>query len=253
MIQTLIASNPDFKIEHPSDPNFLEVAEFFMNTVQGEGINIGHPAAFLRMKHCTMSCVWCDTQEVWRFGNPYTFHELFSLMEGYGLIKMLKNGQHLVLTGGSPLKQQKALGLFIWKFIEKYGFKPYIEIENECTITPDERMKAYVDCWNNSPKLSNSGNLDLIRYQPILLKGLNFLENSWFKFVVTNDKDWEEIKRDFLDRFLITKDQIVLMPQGATREELHANRDKVVEMAIREGVRFSDRLHVELWDKKTGV
>ncbi|MFP4048255.1 MAG: polymorphic toxin-type HINT domain-containing protein, partial [Bacteroidales bacterium] len=59
MIKTLIAGNPEFKKEAPDTPLFLEVAEFFMDTIQGEGINIGHPAAFLRMQHCTMNCVWC--------------------------------------------------------------------------------------------------------------------------------------------------------------------------------------------------
>jgi organic radical activating enzyme len=118
---------------------------------------------------------------------------------------------------------------------------------------PNDWMQTHIDCWNNSPKLSNSGNLDIVRYQPGLLQKLSALNNSWFKFVVTNDKDWKEIQTDFLDKGLIKRKQIMLMPQGATREELHANRDKVVQMTIRENVRFSDRFHVELWDKKTGV
>ena len=254
MIKTLISGNPTFKKEYPTDnPYFLEVAEFFMNTVQGEGVNTGCAAAFLRVQRCSMNCIWCDTQEVWRFGNPWTFDELFFLMEESGLMDNFRQGQHLVLTGGSPLKQQKALSLFLNDFYDRYNFLPYLEIENECTIMPNDWMQTHIDCWNNSPKLSNSGNLDIVRYQPGLLQKLSALNNSWFKFVVTNDKDWKEIQTDFLDKGLIKRKQIMLMPQGATREELHANRDKVVQMTIRENVRFSDRFHVELWDKKTGV
>lgn len=255
MIKTLIAGNPSFKKEFPhNNSEILEVAEFFMNSIQGEGINTGHPSAFLRLKHCSLSCSWCDTQEVWRYGNPYTFNELFKLMEDAGLINALEHGQHLILTGGSPLKQQRALIRFIYEFIKKYGFKPYIEIENECTIQPWDMILQYVDCWNNSPKLSNSGNLDIVRYQPNILKFLSSLvDNSWFKFVITNPNDWKEIQTDFLDKNLIKKDQIILMPEGATREELTKSRELVVNMAVENGVRYCDRLHVILWNKKTGV
>ena len=66
-------------------------------------------------------------------------------------------------------------------------------------------------------------------------------------------RDWQEIKRDFLDTGLIQKNQIILMPLGATREELLQNRQRVVDIAVRENVRYSTREHVILWDKKTGV
>lgn len=253
MIKTLIAGRPDFKKDRPDNPYVLEIAELFANTIQGEGINIGHPATFLRVQHCTMNCIWCDTQEVWRYGNPYTFDEIYALMEETGTVNALEQGQHLVLTGGSPLKQQKALSLFIRKFVERFEFKPYIEIENECTILPQPDFEEMVDCWNNSPKLENSGNLDIVRYQPRILKFLSNLENSWFKFVVTNDDDWAEIEVDFLATDLIKRNQIILMPQGATRTELKKNQEKVVEIAIRENVRYSSRQHIELWDKRTGV
>lgn len=252
MIKTLIASRPDFKREVEGN-NFLEVAEFFTDTIQGEGIHIGHPATFLRMQHCTMNCIWCDTQSVWRYGNPYTFDELFEIMDNNGVVDKLYLGQHLVLTGGSPLKQEKRLLAFLKAFDEMYGFLPYTEIENECTIMPSEEFIGYIDCWNNSPKLENSSNLDIIRYQPKILKALSNFHNSWFKFVITNEDDWDEIKRDFIDTLLIRKDQIILMPQGATRSELHKNQQKVVEIAVRESVLYCSRQHVELWDEMTGV
>ena len=43
------------------------------------------------------------------------------------------------------------------------------------------------------------------------------------------------------------------MPLGGCREELYKNREYVVELAIRENVRYSSREHIVLWDKKTGV
>jgi 7-carboxy-7-deazaguanine synthase len=252
MSQIIIQGNPKQSRTVPVDEPYLEIAEFFCDAIQGENF-VGYPAAFLRVQHCVMNCHWCDSQEVWRYGNPYTFSELFHLMDWVDLPRKLYEGQRLVLTGGSPLNQQNKLVKFIEAFVKRYDFKPFIEIENECALEPSTGMIAIVDLWNNSPKLSNSGNAPIIRYQPTLLQLMSGLKNSWFKFVVADEEDWMEIKIQYLDQKLIRKDQIVLMPLGATREELIRNAPKVVEMAIRENVRYTSREHVMLWDKKTGV
>ena len=251
-IKSIITGNPDFKKSIPDVP-YLQVSEFFCDTIQGEGIEIGHPATFLRMQHCTLNCHWCDTQEVWRYGNPYSFGELFNLMDEFDVPRKLYEGQHLVLTGGSPLQQQDRLIMFLELFIKEYDFKPYVEVENECTIEPLPPLVKLVDCWNNSPKLRNSGNLDIVRYQPRILSYLSTLSNSWFKFVITNQDDWDEIRRDFIEKKLIKKDQIILMPQGASRQELETNRESVIQLAVENNVRYCTREHVILWDKATGV
>lgn len=195
----------------------------------------------------------CDSQSVWRYGNPYSFEYLFKLIEENDLINKFKEGQHLVLTGGSPVKQQSRLIPFLQEFIKIYGFKPYIEIENECTLLPKQELIDLIDCWNNSPKLSMSGNIEVLRYQPKILKTLSSLKNSWFKFVVESEDDWQEIRRDFLETELIRRDQIILMPLGSTQDELKKTRSNVIEISVRESVRFSDRLHITIWDKMVGV
>ncbi len=248
----LIQSHPDFRIPQPSHQDYLNVSEFFCDTIQGENF-IGWPATFLRMQDCTLNCVWCDTSEVWRYGNPYTFDVLFERMEQYDVIRKLKEGQHLVLTGGSPLKQQRPLIRFISKFIDRYGFKPYIEIENECTLIPEPGMIEFVDLWNNSPKLTNAKNPKGKQYRPYAIKLLAELQNSWFKFVVNSNADWYEIVDSFITPGLINKNQIVLMPMGASRAELLINRQIVINIAIRNNVRYSTREHIIVWDKKTGV
>jgi len=251
MSLNIIRANPTAPRPVPKTAH-LDVAEFFCDTIQGENF-VGYPATFLRLQHCTMNCAWCDSTEVWRYGNPYTFAELFDLMDQADLPRKLHEGQHLVLTGGSPLKQQNRLIKFIDAFTHTYGFKPYIEVENECTIFPDPAFVKQVDCWNNSPKLDNSGNLRIIRYQPNILEDLSKLENSWFKFVINDLDDWEEIYVDFLFPMLIRRDQIVLMPEGATRVELEMSREMVVELAIKHNVRYTTREHVVLWNRKTGI
>lgn len=251
MPTTLLKQLPDFS-KKVTGLGKLAISEMFCDTIQGEGVNAGVPATFIRLQGCTLTCHWCDTLDVWPHGNEYSFAEIFDLMESVDLPTRLKYGkQHLVLTGGSPLKQQIELYSFIKSFQEKYGFKPYIEVENEAVLLPYAHFWPLVDCWNNSPKLSNSGMKYRARVKPDVLQFMNNLDNSWFKFVVEGEEDWEDFVNEYLP--YIRKDRIILMPQGQTQKELNENRSVVVNMAIRYGVRFSDRLHVTIWDKKTGV
>lgn len=251
MPKTLIQSKPEFKKDKPTDSVFLQVAEMFSDTIQGEGVSTGIPATFLRLQNCTLNCTWCDTTEVWRVGNPYSIKELLDIIEENGLHFRLFGGQHLILTGGSPLLQEIALIHFIEQFILRFDFKPFIEVENECVKKPSDKFLELVDQWNNSPKLNNSGMRKELRYKPELLSFMNKQRNSWFKFVVSSESDWEELKRDFLPHISI--ERLILMPEGDTQERLNLTRQLVAEIACRENVRFSDRLHVTIWDKKTGV
>lgn len=252
MIKTIIKAFPEKKRIPPEDETtVIRIAEMFADTIQGENF-VGVPATFLRLQGCTLNCVWCDTSEVWRKGNPYTVKELLNICETNNLINKWKNGQHLVLTGGSPLLQQKALIEFVQMIKEKYKFKPFIEIENECVIMPSSQMIEYVNLWNNSPKLKNSGN-KIIRLRPEVIKKLNKLENSWFKFVISSDDDWKEIDDVYIKPGLIDKNKIVLMPEGINRNELQKHYNIVIETAVRENIRMTDRLHITIWNKKTGV
>jgi organic radical activating enzyme len=250
MPKTLIEQKPTFdkKVE---GENKLAISEMFGDTLQGEGISTGVPSTFIRLQGCTLQCVWCDTLDVWPYGNEYSFDEIFELFEKNGFIEKFKNGQHLILTGGSPLKQQKQLYNFIMAFQKKYYFKPYIELENEVVLKPDFGLGLLINQWNNSPKLANSGMKERARIKPDVIKYMSSLNNSWFKFVVRGEDDWKEIEKDYLPRIL--KNQIILMPEGQTQEELSKTREIVADIAIREGVRFTDRLHVTIWNKKTGV
>lgn len=252
MPTTLIQQKPTFtkKVE---GENKLAISEMFSDTVQGEGPHAGVISTFVRLQGCTLKCVWCDTLDVWPEGNEYSFDEVFELFESVNLIERFKAGQHLILTGGSPLKQERECIAFLKAFIAKYGFKPYVEVENEAVLMPSIDFVDLVDWWNNSPKLDNSGMKERVRIKPLTLAYMGSLPNSIFKFVVNSEEDWNEIQKDYIAPGYITKGKIVLMPQGQTQEELSKTRELAADIAIREGVRFTDRLHVTIWNKKTGV
>lgn len=193
----------------------------------------------------------CDTLDVWPHGNEYSFEEIFSKMESVNLISRFRQGQHLILTGGSPLKQQGRLTDFLLAFVDRYEFVPYIEVENEAVLLPEPKFSVFVDQWNNSPKLSNSGMKKRARIKPDVLQVMDGYRNSWFKFVIQREEDWKEIEEDFLP--YMSRNRVILMPEGQTQDQLLKSREIAANIAIREGVRFTDRLHITIWDRKTGV
>jgi len=249
---TLIQQKPTFTKKVEGEDK-LAIAEMFSDTIQGEGPHAGVISTFVRLQGCTLKCVWCDTLDVWPEGNEYSFGEIFEMFESIGLIDRFKKGQHLILTGGSPLKQEKACVAFLKVFIDRYGFKPYVEVENEAVLMPSPEFVSLVDWWNNSPKLQNSGMKYKARIKPLTLSYMGSLPNSVFKFVIASESDWDEIQETFINTNFITLDKIVLMPEGQTQEELSKTRELTADLAIKKGVRFTDRLHVTIWNKKTGV
>ena len=100
----------------------IAVSEYFYS-LQGEGRTMGVPAVFLRLTGCNLMCggkgvekdgilrdsaTWvCDTIAVWMQGTTWSFEGITEeLNKTTDFVKRLKEGVHLVITGGEPLLQQ---------------------------------------------------------------------------------------------------------------------------------------------------
>jgi len=46
----------------------------------------------------------------------------------------------------------------------------------------------------------------------------------------------------------IPDEDVLLMPEGATRERLAETRGRVADLAMEYGFRYTPRLHVDLWN-----
>ena len=235
----------------------LVVSEFFFDTIQGEGQCLGTPAAFLRLSGCPLGCKFCDTTEVWKKANKVKIPWLLNQILTTGLLKKLILGQHLVITGGSPLMQQDHLADFIKgldRMVPEGIEKVFIEVENECSIVPNDFLLRRVNMWNNSPKLKNSQVDYIKRYKPEAMKKLKEAYGEvYYKFVVKGQEDWEEILTEYIYPGYVQPSEIFLMPMGADFKEYSENREKVIELAVEYGVNYSPREHIAVWDKKTGV
>lgn len=146
--------------------------------------------------------------------------------------------QHLVITGGEPLIQQSAI-----KELCEALPKHFIEIETSGSLKC--LIPEVIDQFNCSPKLSNSEN------KSIRLEKLP-TEKTWYKFVVSEPKNLEEIKK-FIKKHQLPKDRIVLMPEGIKKRELAERTKWLVEICKEENFRFSPRLHINIWGNKRKV
>jgi 7-carboxy-7-deazaguanine synthase len=230
--------------------NALIVSETFYS-IQGEGQTVGTPAVFLRLGGCNLLCessTWrCDTIEVWRKSRAVLFEEVLNFEQ----INALGMGAHLVITGGEPLLHQYSIVLFLNWFREMHKFTPIVEIETNGTIIPDKHLLDKVDYWNVSPKLPNSGMSFEARVNEAAISTIQtFGRNKIFKFVVFDNEDLFNI---FDEYAMVKSENIILMPAGDSVTSLANVRIVVVELCKKYGFRFSDRLHISLWDKKTGV
>ena len=244
---------------------FLNVSELFFDTIQGEGIYAGIPAAFLRLAGCPVNCKWCDSRALWTKAKRFAVRELVELFKTEGITERLGgNNYHLVVTGGSPMLQQEQVVALLAQLMQEIGWF-FVEIENEASIPirPNKNysyksLVDFVSHWNLSPKLSNSGIARNVRYNLEALDQFRFLDRNkvTFKFVVGDDpeQDWDEIYTDFILPNYATYDQIMLMPKGCSQAELTTEvKERTIELAVKEGVRYGGRLHIDIWDKKTGV
>lgn len=237
--------------------NILAVSEVFYS-IQGEGQTMGVPAVFLRLGGCNLLCEsksWiCDTIEVWKKSKATPFEEVLTNDQ----LDRLRKGAHLVITGGEPMMHQKQIVNYLMWFVQQYDFLPLIEIETNGTITPDWYLSFHVDFWNVSPKLSSAGkqNTPEMRINRDALNAfMSFDKKTIFKFVIETQNDINELLEIFSHPSFekIPFKQIVLMPAGSSQLELKRTRIFVAEKCREHGFRYSDRLHVVIWNKKTGV
>lgn len=241
--------------------NKVAVSEVFYS-IQGEGKTVGIPSVFVRLGGCNLICggmgtqfdgelhneaEWrCDSIEVWMKAKSTPVSEILPP----DCIRAIVNGAHIILTGGEPMIQQKRLEPFIEYIKEFINPEAYFEVETNGTIMPNDYMQKNIDLWNCSPKLKNAGMDTEMTFKKDVIEKLNTL-NTIFKFVINDLKEWEEIKELYLD--IVEKKKIYLMPAGENQNLLKDNKMKVVELAKDNFLNFTTRLHIDIWNKKTGV
>ena len=240
----------------------LLVSEIFGPTIQGEGPSMGRLAVFLRLAGCNLACTWCDTRYAWDW-KQYDYKQYSKRMSGEEILLELGNHSEscnlLVITGGEPLLQQSKLNSLVLK-TQSLLLPKQVEIETAGTVGPDPSTCIWVDCFNVSPKLSNSGTTGY-RYKHSAIVRFAYLAHrnrSIFKFAVSGSElDAREV-REFVNAYSIPPEKVWLMPLTSNplptifSVQLLQRPVEVAELAIKNGWNYTDRLQVRLWKGNIG-
>lgn len=222
----------------------MKYSQIITETIQGEGAHAGELSMFLRLAICNLQCTWCDTKYSWeaRYKNEWIPFNLERFMtwipknpENYGF----------VITGGEPLLQQNDSD-FITLIEKTCKIFKRVTIETNGTIAPSQYLLYLLSqniVFSVSPKLANSGEPLNRRFKLDALMALNISKNSYFKFVVENSNDVEEIFGTF---GFINSSKIYLMPQGVSKQEIDDNSPRIAQLAVDVGLNFSPRLHISM-------
>ena len=128
-----------------------------------------------------------------------------------------------------------------------------IETNASIDITLDAQWHHKL-MFSMSVKLSNSGEKLSKRINSNTLN--NIIKNcpkSYLKFVV--DKKHILGTANEIDDITeqILPCEVYLMPLGDTSEIIDKNSLSVIELALEKGYKYSDRLHIRVWNNKRGV
>lgn len=225
------------------------IAEIF-HSLQGEGIHAGVPSVFVRAAGCNLRCAWCDTP----YSSWYPRGDALSVGAIIDRVGAWPDTRHVVLTGGEPLIAPDAVELVA-------GLR-----DAGRTVTVETAGTVYVpelrpDLFSISPKLGNSvPDPDQAAQRQIHLRNNTTERLPQFmasgceyqlKFVIQSDDDAREVL-DLISRLEIPRHRVLLMPEGASVKEVRARAATVAAICLREGLRYTGRLHLELWDGESG-
>lgn len=205
----------------------LNVAEKF-NSIQAEGRHVGLPVVFLRLQNCTRKCIFCDTQ-YHKIGKPISIVTLAKQLSGQSL-------RTIVISGGEPLLQWEGI-VELWRLLnrdkhfsihletngdllctKKVGYSEVFSVCSYVAISPKE-MGVAKQLYKDLPGPLSKGMCDLKVVTDIDTIGKSMLQYA-----------------------------TILMPLTTCNEERDmAIRKRVWEYCTKNGIRYTPRLHVELF------
>jgi 7-carboxy-7-deazaguanine synthase len=223
--------------------------EIFLS-LQGEGPHTGRPSVFIRLSGCNLQCRWCDTPYTWRWHGTSFVHnrdETFDRDTEQVALSAQELALHLqrlpcrnlVFTGGEPLAQHAA----VLECLRQLPTGFHVDFETNGTLIPPDALDHLTHTWVVSPKLANSGMTEPARARSAALTWFAKNEKAWFKFVVSDDADADEIAV-LTTTYGVSSQRIMVMPEATTAEELERNTAKAGAIALARGWRLSDRLHL---------
>ena len=202
------------------------------------------------------------------------FKDLSPLMETDGIADRIMDilpykqwaMEHLVITGGEPLLGwQRAYPELLNNPQMKNLREITFETNGTQPLTPE--FKNYLKTWqldgpgflrevtfSISAKLSNSGELREDAVKPEIVLDYQDTGYAYLKFVISTEEDAEEaLAVTQIYQSAGFKGPVYLMPVGGVESVYALNNRRVAELAMANGLRYSDRLQVPLFKNEWGT
>lgn len=158
----------------------------------------------------------------------------------------------LVITGGEPMLQQDRVVQLIYLMNQDVATfvtdRRQVEIETNGTIEPSFELLGLRGVWFNvSPKLQSS-----LQVRPVhrVTGAIATYANMWrarFKFVISTERDFEEVRELVRHLPYVEKSRIWVMPEGTTAEVIGERLKWLAPMALEYGWNLTTRLHTVIW------
>lgn len=213
----------------------------------------------------------CDSYASWHpaFKNLSPFYSPEEIAEN--IMKILPFGEwrdeHLVITGGEPLLKWQNIYPSLLSHPKMQNLKE-ITFETNGTQKLTSEFASYLHTWKShheydfwrditfsvSAKLSCSGEERHIAIQPEVVCEYEEYGYTYLKFVIATEEDAEEaIETADIYRAHGFGGPIYLMPVGGVESIYNLNNRRVAELAMKNGLRYSDRLQVPLFKNEWGT
>jgi organic radical activating enzyme len=175
--------------------------------------------------------------------------------------------EHLVITGGEPLLGWQRAYPDLLDNPKMQGLKE-ITFETNGTQEISKEFGSYLHLWAHhherdhlreitfsvSAKLSVSGEHPDEAIKPEVVCSYEELGTTYLKFVIATEDDAEEaLEAVDIYRAAGFSGHVYLMPVGGVESVYTLNNRRVAELAMKHGLRYSDRLQVPLFKNAWGT
>jgi len=208
----------------------------------------------------------CDSYASWdpRFKHLSPSRDIDTIVDDIMELLPFKEwrDEHLVITGGEPLLGWQRAFPKLLDHPKMQGLKE-ITFETNGTQPLHPDFDNYLDRWqwpevypgferdvtfSISAKLSCSGEQAEDAIKPEIVASYEKVGYAYLKFVIATEDDATEALRAVEQyRDAGFKGPVYFMPVGGVTEVYALNNKRVAELAMKHGVRYSDRLHLPLF------
>ena len=210
----------------------------------------------------------CDSYASW----DARFKDLSPLVESDGIVErimeMIPHGEwkdeHLVITGGEPLLGWQKCYPDLLRHPKMAGLKE-ITFETNGTMRLTSVFKEFLTDWavgsdereitfSVSAKLPCSGESWDDAIKPAVVCDYENFGTAYLKFVIATEQDFADAECAIAAyRKIGFNGHVYLMPVGGVESVYAMNNKNVALLAMKNGLRYSDRLQVPLFKNEWGT